>query len=173
MLYLVASFIVTNTLHGWLVFGGRGGNPATISYHSVKNRRTLLVYIGGHLVSGLLLWLFVNQLFGAHQKTAVILAVTSVAVLSEWLQALLPAKGKTDTIHTVFATIMAASMALLVLLCTVFFAPNRLILAMNLLLSAVVASFFLFIRYPPKAGTWKLQFAGQVILYLQIFLLVY
>ncbi len=173
MLYLLASFLLTNTLHGWLVFSHRGKNPASISYHSVKNKTTQLTYIGGHLISGMLLWLFVNELFSGYPQTYIVLGVTAVAVLSEWLQALLPASGKTDKIHTVFATIMASSMALLVLLCTIFFAPNRPVFLINLTLSAVVGSFFFFIRYPPKMGTWRLQFAGQIILYLQIFLLVY
>lgn len=173
MKYFVASIIVTNLLHGWLVFSQRANSPATISYHSIKNKRTLLIYIIGHLISGVLLWLFAKDFFGGRPQTTLVLALTALAVVSEWLQALVPAKGKTDTIHTFFATIMAASMALLVLLCTVFFSPNKLVLAINLLLSTVVASFLLFIRYPPKAGTWKLQFAGQIILYLQIFLLVY
>jgi ABC-type Fe3+-siderophore transport system permease subunit len=173
MWYLLASFILTNLLHGWLVLSQRGKNPASISYHSVKNRTTLLVYICGHLLSGALLWLLVNDLFGNEAQSHIILGVTSVAVLSEWLQALLPARGKTDKTHTVFATVMASSMALLVVLCTLFFAPNRCILAINLMLSAIVVSFFFFIRFPPKPGTWKLQFAGQIILYLQVFLLVY
>lgn len=172
MRYLIASFVVTNLLHGWLVLSQRGKNPASISYHSVKNRTTLLIYIGGHLISGSLLWLFVNDLFRGYSQMPLILGVTAVAAISEWLQALLPASGKTEKLHTLFATIMASSMALLVLLCTIFFAPSQVVFLLNVTLSAIVGSFFFFIRYPPKKGMWKLQFAGQIILYTQLFLLV-
>jgi ABC-type uncharacterized transport system permease subunit len=105
-------------------------------------------------------------------KGVLVFAIAGVAVITECLQAVLPAKGKTDKLHTVFAVIMAFSLALLVLVCTILFAPSRLILGINLLISLVVFSFFSVTRYPPAKGTWKLQFIGQALLYLQMFLVL-
>jgi len=116
--------------------------------------------------------MFVISTFAGRPYYSIILTVTVVTIISEWLQAVVPARGKTDVAHTVLATAMAAGLALLVLLCTIFYAPNKFVLFTNLMLSTLIASFFLSTRYPPRPYLWKLQFTGQIILYLQMFMVV-
>lgn len=172
MKYLIASFVLTGLLHGWLVVHHRGNNLSTLSYHAVKTKRSLQIYTLSHLINGVLLWLFVNDLFSEHPQSWVILMVTAVAVIAEWAQAVIPARDKYDIPHTIFATIMAFSMWLVGILCTLFFAPSSLVFWFNIVTSAILGSFFIAVRHPPKPGFWKLQYLGQFILYFQILILV-
>lgn len=173
MKYLIASFLITGILHGWLIVSQWGNNPSTLSYHAVKTKTSLRIYTITHLVTAVLLWLFMSQLFGGNKWSWLILLIAGVAAVAECLQAVIPSKGKGDVPHTVFAVIMAFSMWLLGLICTILFAGEPLLFWFNIIASLCVGSFFFTVRYPPKPGLWRLQYAGQFVLYLQIFLLVY
>lgn len=171
MIYLVISFLLVNTTHGYLLFSQRKDSPATISYHSVKSQFTLLLYILTHLSAGVLLALFVVSEFGTMNKG--LIAITSIAVLAEWAQALIPAKGKYDKAHTILAGIMATGLVTIVLICTFMTGTSTLVRLTGSLVVGIALLFFSFAKYPPRAGFWKLQFIGQTLLYLQMFLLVY
>lgn len=172
MSYLIASFFMSMSLHGWLVFRHWNDNPASISYHAVQGRLEFRVYMAGHVVNGLLVGGFVYDLFYGRPNFGIVAAIAVVAILAEWLQAFIPAKDKTDKTHTFFASVMAASMALFALACTLLYAPNSTVRLINFSLSIILFSFLAFISYPPKQGFWKLQLAGQLLVYVQVFLLV-
>lgn len=172
MIYLIASFIIVNITHGLLLINLRGDHPGSISYHAIKNSRTLLFYRAGHFVAGLLLGLLVLSKFTTGPYAAVVIAITIVSILAEWAQAIVPAKGKSDKLHTILAAIMALSMVALGLVCTILFSPNLMIYAVNMVIFGVLLSLFMFSKYPPRSYFWKLQFIGQNLLYLQILLLI-
>lgn len=170
--YLFLSFLLVNLLHGYLLYDHRQSHPATISYHASKNNRTLIIYAVGHLIAGVLLALVVSDNFLTDSYKVAIIATAATAVITEWLQAIFPAKGKTDVLHTVFAVIMAFSMVLLGFLCTIVFSSNQFVQAINLTITAILVSFLVVVRYPPRNYFWKVQFIGQLLLYLQMFLIL-
>lgn len=172
MSYFLASFIVSGVLHGWLVYRHRNDNPASISYHAMRGSLEHGLFVVGHLLNGLLIVLFVNELFISQSSSLVVLILTGVVAGSEWLQAVLPARGKTDRLHTVMATIMALSMTILVLCLSLLYAPNKAVLAINVVASLSLLLMSTQIKHPPPEGTWKIQLSGQLLLYLQLFLLV-
>lgn len=173
MKYFIASFLLTGVLHGWLIIRQWGSNPATLSYHAVKSRLYYVLYVAGHLLNAILLWLFMNAFFGTPGLHGLVLILAVIAVTTEILQALIPSKGKLDAPHTFFAVMMASSMYLIGLVCTFLFAPNVFVLWINIIASIIVGGFFLKIKYPPKLGLWKLQYLGQLILYVQIYFVVH
>lgn len=171
MIYLVASFLLVNATHGYLLVSQRKNSPATISYHSVKSQATLLLYVLTHLIAGTLLALFVLSEFGVTNKW--LIAITFVTVLAEWAQALVPAKGKYDKPHTLLAGIMAVGLLAIVLICSLTAETSSLARLTGLLVVGISLLFFGFVKYPPRQGFWKLQFIGQILLYLQMFILLY
>ncbi len=170
MSYLFASFVLVNLYHGWLVLDQRDVSPASLSYHSVKNRFTLGGYMLVHLLAGILLTLFIYSEFGFGYLGLTLIGV--VAVVSEWLQALLPAKGRTDKLHTVFAGLMSISLIILVMVAGSLSQAPEVLKIINLALCSLLLGACVFVRYPPKKGFWKLQFFGQSMLYVQMFILL-
>lgn len=170
--YLLLSFIIVNALHGWLVIAHYPRNPATLSYHTLKDRRTLYLYGLTHFVNGILLLGFAREVFIGKPGAEILIAIVFVAVIAEWLQAALPARGKTNIAHTIFAGIMAITMLSLGFIATFEFATTGLEFLGGLFISAVLTVFMLFAQYPPRRNFWQLQFLGQSLLYLQMFILL-
>lgn len=171
MVYLVISFFIVNILHGYLLVNQRQASPQSISYHSIKNRLTLICYAVVHILAGVLLGLFIKTEFGL--DNILLVTVAAIAILAEWIQAVLPAKGKTDKAHTAAAGVMALFLILLVLICTFIVNPPAITWLIGVPICLALLFFLSQVRYPPAKNTWKMQFIGQNLLYLQMFLLVY
>jgi hypothetical protein len=172
MIFLLLSFVLAALMHSYVVFYGRQKHPETLSTHAVLSSNSLLVYRLGHAINGGIIGLMVYSAFlGGSYDSWVILA-TFLAVLSEWAQAVIPAKGKTDVAHTIIAALMAYSMLVLVAILTIDFAANNFVFWFNIISLLVVLSFTFHVRYPPRSYFWKLQLVGQSVLYFNLFLLL-
>lgn len=172
MHYLIVSFVLATSLHFFLVYRLCGKNPATLSYHAVTTRASQIVYLIVHLILGVLLWLIMTRDFGITPNDSVLYVLTLTAVFSEWGQAAVSAKGKLDLAHTILATMMALSMTLIPPLLVFSIGASRVLELLIVASTVCVLSLFLFVRYPPKPGTWKLQLLGQFTLYIQMFILI-
>lgn len=129
------------------------------------------MYVLTHLIAGILLGLFVLQEFGVSNRFLIL--ATAFAVVAEWIQAIVPAKGKHEKTHTIFAGIMALSLILIVLGATLIVDTPIFVKVLGFGVVATTLSFIFRIRYPLPNDFWKLQFLGQTLLYFQMFLLLY
>ncbi|MCA9309009.1 hypothetical protein KC973_01405 [Candidatus Saccharibacteria bacterium] len=154
------------------MYGLRGKNPTTLSYHAIATRASQIVYLIVHLILGVLLWLIMTRNFGIAANDSVLYVLTLTAVFSEWGQAVVPAKGRSDVAHTILATIMALSMTLVPVFLVFRLSASFVVELMISISTILVLSLFIFVRYPPRPGTWKLQLLGQLALYTQMFILI-
>lgn len=112
-LALLGSFLCTNLPHWFMLYSQRHERKMTISYHAVHSRRTLLIYLAAHIGGGLFFLVFAHEFFYQQLHSDFLWTVTVLAVVSEWLQALLPVKGKWEIYHFIAAWSMGVFMSVL------------------------------------------------------------
>lgn len=117
LLYLLLCIVIMNGVHVWLLASQRMHRKESISEHAAHSDRTHMIYMVSHLCSGLLFLLFARSFFVARMDSLGLFYLAAFAVAFEWLQALLPARGKTNLAHSVIAYIMWVSFIVLGGLC--------------------------------------------------------
>lgn len=106
LFYLLLSIICVNGMHGYLLQSQKNERKWSISVHAVKDRQAFNVYILGHVLGGFFFLLFAHAFFVKIHGFYWLFAVSCAMVGFEYLQALLPAKGKTNLPHSLTAYAM-------------------------------------------------------------------
>jgi hypothetical protein len=106
ILYLLLAGLIINGLHVYLVWSQREDRKWSISVHAAKNNKTHLLYITGHIIGGFIFLVFAYSLFVEMYDVVWFFYWSCFTYIFEVLQALLPARGKTDKLHTITAYIM-------------------------------------------------------------------
>lgn len=114
------SALLINAVHGSLLVFHKVNRKWTISEHAVLGKKSFLIYVVGHLLNGALFLVFAKNYFVDVVGMNGLFALSVWTVIFEYVQALLPAKGKTNTAHTIAALAMWASFLSLGLLCIAF-----------------------------------------------------
>ncbi len=96
---LLLSFLIINALHGFLLWQQRHNRQPTISEYAIKDRKTELLYLAGHLLAGLFFAVFAYRLFYQNYHNTIMFFATFVGVVFEWLQAIFPSRGKYSKVH--------------------------------------------------------------------------
>ena len=106
LLYLLISIVCILGVHSYLLHSQRHERKWSISVHAAKHSKTLTIYLLGHIIGGGFFVLFAYSYFYALHDLKLLFLVACVAVFFEYLQACLPAKGKTNSPHELAAYIM-------------------------------------------------------------------
>ncbi len=117
---LILSALLINGVHGSLLVFHKTKRKWTISEHAILGKKSFLVYVIGHLLNGILFLIFARNYFLGVVSMKGIFALSVWTVAFEYIQALLPAKGKTNVPHTIAALTMWVSFLSLGLLCIAF-----------------------------------------------------
>lgn len=170
MLYLLVSFALINSVHVYLLISQRHKRGLTISEHAAKDLPTHMLYIFAHGLGGLVFLGFAWNFFYVHQHSPLLLLVTIVGVLNEWLQALVPARRRYVRYHEFLAYGMSAAMALLALLVILIIPMSR-----DLRIFLLVVEFIILCGYPlgiklPRKYFWIIEMVNINLFYLVIFL---
>lgn len=112
-LSLLLSFVCANGMHLYLLHSQRNDRKMSISYHAVHSRKTYIVYILGHFFGGLFFLIFAYRLFYVEFGSETLWTISVLGVVSEWIQAITPAKNKYEIYHLVAAWSMALFMSIL------------------------------------------------------------
>jgi hypothetical protein len=107
----VASGLIVNGVHGYLLWSQRDERKWSISVHAARDRRTYTIYLIGHLLAGLFFALFAYEFFVTIHDLQWLFWLSILGLMFEYIQAILPAKGKTNTTHAVTAYAMFISYA--------------------------------------------------------------
>lgn len=116
LLLAVASGILVNGTHGYLLWSQRNERKWSISSHAALDRRTYLIYLIGHLSAGTLFAIFSYRFFAGIHKAEWLFWLSLIGIAFEYAQALLPARGKTDKAHASAAYAMFVSYTIVVML---------------------------------------------------------
>lgn len=167
MVYLLISWIVTNTVHGFTVFVNRGLGLRTISENAAASDVLMLLYRIAHGINGLLLIAIAAGLPEVRNSSfAITLALSSV--IFEWAQAIFPYRGKFMHLHTVLAFAMAVSMVGLawVLQLSADLSYTAFLIARAG--GALAVILFAYFHHPPRPYSWIVQMLVINLVYLQM-----
>lgn len=107
----IISGVIVNGVHGYLLWSQRDERKWSISVHAAKDRRTYVIYLIGHLLAGLFFAIFAYEFFVIAIDASWLFWLSMVGLTFEYVQAVLPAKGRTNSIHAVTAYAMFISYA--------------------------------------------------------------
>lgn len=105
ILFVIAAFLI-NAVHGYLLWSQRGERKYSISEHAIKNRQTYLLYILGHLVTGILVVFFAYLFFVRKLAYNPPFYLCISFMFFEVVQAVLPSRGIYEKPHILAAWLM-------------------------------------------------------------------
>lgn len=105
-LAFLLSALVVNSVHSYLLVSQRKVRKPTISEHAAFTSTSLRLYIIGHIIGGALFLIFAYQYYVMTVDLAWLFGLTICMVTGEYVQAFLPAKGRTNIPHTIAALVM-------------------------------------------------------------------
>ncbi len=170
-LALLLSALFINGVHGWLLYYHRDSRKWSISEHAVLNKKSYFLYVLGHLLGGAL-WLVFAKIYFVDTVHLDWLFVLSIWVVGfEYLQALLPAKGKTNKLHTIAALIMWGSFIIAGLMCIAYLPVG---IFQKYLASGLYACLLSVLIYASshRQKIYKYQLIMVLLFYMSIFVLV-
>lgn len=109
--WAIASGLIVNGAHGYLLWSQRDERKWSISVHAARDRQTYIIYLIGHLMAGLFFAIFAYKFFVTVHDLEWLFWLSAIGLMFEYVQALLPAKGNTNSIHAVTAYAMFISYA--------------------------------------------------------------
>ena len=109
--WVIASGVIINGVHGYLLWSQRDERKWSISMHAAKDRQTYIIYLIGHLLAGLFFALFAYKFFVTIHDLEWLFWLSILGLKFEYIQAILPASGRTNSIHAVTAYAMFISYA--------------------------------------------------------------
>jgi len=110
------SALIVNGMHGYLLWSQRDERKWSISVHASKDRRTYTIYLIGHFLAGLFFAIFAYRFFVTTHDVKWLFWLSLFGLVFEYVQALLPARGKTNNAHAVTAYAMFVSYAVVALI---------------------------------------------------------
>ncbi len=171
ILPLIFSGIIINLVHGYLLVAYKNQKKFSISEHAVLDRKARSIYIIGHIVCGALCLMFAKIYYVNTIEVPSLFYLSIFTVIFEYLQAILPAKGKTNRLHIIAALIMWASFISLGLL-TIIFAPAALIQKLIAMTFYAAILFELRNSYKNLNRLYKYQMTMVVLFYLAMIVVV-
>ncbi len=104
--FLLLSFAIIQSLHVYLLITQRHNRQWSISVHAAKNRQTHLIYFVGHVLGEVCILIFAKLFYLDMNNLPFLFGFVGFVVTMDFIQALLPVKGKTDTAHSLAAYVM-------------------------------------------------------------------
>lgn len=172
MRYLLASFLLINVVHGYLLISHRANRNLTISERAAKNNKTLSLYVFGHLLNGTLFAIFAYNLFISTSSSPLLFAVAVAGIISEWSQALIPARGEYDKPHTAIAFLMSVLMTTLGTLGAILLPVSSSAQILVLFISFVILWGYPLAVLLPRRYFWVIEMVNINLFYLQMFILL-
>lgn len=109
--WAVASGLIVNGTHGYLLWSQRDERKWSISVHAARDKRTYGIYLIGHLSAGVFFAVFAYKFFVKIHDLEWLYWLSIVGLTFEYIQAFLPARGRTNSVHSFTAYAMFISYA--------------------------------------------------------------
>lgn len=168
---LLLSIFIINGVHGFLLASQKSKRKFSISEHAVLNTKAYLLYVIGHILGGGFFLIFAYLYYMNILNIQWLFWLSVVTVMLEYVQALLPARGKTNHLHTVIALSMWASFLCLGLL-TIIFVPTSVIqcIAASILYLFILIS--LIKAYRDRQRIYRYQMIMVILCQMSVFIVV-
>lgn len=168
---LLLSAIATNGVHGYLLTSLKTDRKWTISEHAVLRKKAFVLYVLGHVLGGGFFLIFAKLYYVDISNLNWLFGLSLFTVVFEYVQAFLPAKGRTNRAHTITALIMWGSFIALGVLSIVFLPVDGIRkLFASIFYAALLGT--LIYSYFDRQKIYKHQMAMVLLFYLSMFVLV-
>jgi hypothetical protein len=147
LVYLILAGLIINGIHLYLLWSQKDGRKWSISEHAAKNRKTYSLYVAGHIVGGFIFLIFAYQFYIEKFNTAWLFYMCCFTYFFEVLQAVLPAKGKTNIPHTIAAYIMWLSFITAGTLSVVVLPLSNTIKAISWIILAIIFAQLIYVHF--------------------------
>jgi hypothetical protein len=97
--YLLIAGGLVSIVHAYLVWFHRDDRKQSLSEHVILTGRSHLIYFVSHVVCEILFILFSYQLYRVEHHLPVLFYLNMIFVVLDFVQAAIPARGKTEIIH--------------------------------------------------------------------------
>ncbi len=144
MIYMLLSALIVNGAHAYILWSQRKNRKSSLSANAAANNLTYIIYLVAHLVGGALFLAFTHQMFTQTYQSRVLFDLSFVGVIFEYVQALAPARGKTDKFHSLTSYIMWFIYLVVGISAAVIlpFSPNLKLITTPLLITPVVLGLY-------------------------------
>lgn len=168
---LLLSALSINGVHGYLLRPQRSKRRPTISEHAVLHKKSFALYVLGHILGGGFFLIFANQYYMDTVNLPWLFWLSVLTVVFEYIQAFLPAHGRTNEPHIIAALIMWMTFISVGLLSIIFVpaATPRKILA-SLVYAALLIS--LVYAFNNLQRVYKYQMTMVLLFYTSLFIIV-
>lgn len=103
--YLLTAGILVSLVHAWLVWHHRANRRYSISEHAILDERSHILYLVTHIICEVLVLLYAWSFFVVEQDFVVPFYLFVIFAGLDFIQALLPSRGRTEQAHFVAAYI--------------------------------------------------------------------
>lgn len=169
---LTLSFFVTNLIHVYVLIRHRDSKQPTISERAVQSQSSLALYVAGHILAGLAFAGFAYQFFWLQHSSPILFLLALGGVLLEWIQALIPAKGKYEPIHRAIANGMSGFIVALGVGAIVSIPLPLLAKTLLIALELVILAGYPLTTRLPHERFWVIQMVNMNLFYLQMYILL-
>ena len=172
MPYLLGSFLLITIVHGYILFTHRDNSNLTLSERAAEDQPSLLLYRLGHIVNGTLFTLFAYYFFVTKTNQVMLFWLAIAGVVTEWAQALIPAKGRYDRPHTAVAFLMSLMMTALGVFGAVLLPVDTGVRQLVLFITFVILWGYPLCVLLPRRYFWVIEMVNINLFYLQMFILL-
>lgn len=172
MYALTLSFLIANLTHLYVLIRHRQSKLPTISERAAQTKTSLAFYNLGHLASGLAFAYFSYQFFWLNIGSQSLFTLAILGVLFEWLQALVPARGKHEKPHRRLAYGMSGLMVLLGIGAIISLPLMPITRTILVVIEAIIICGYPLVRKLPQKYFWTIQVLNINLFYLQMFILL-
>ena len=102
-IYLLTAGILVSSVHSYLVWRNRKNIKYTLSDNAVIDIKGYLIYLFTHVIIEILFLLYSYQFFIVEHNLVLPFIINIAFVVLDFVQAVLPSRGKTENIHILSA----------------------------------------------------------------------
>ena len=170
---LSLSFFITNLTHGYLLYSHKGTGQPTLSERAVQSNTSLGLFVTAHIIAGLAFASFAYQFFWLRERSVFLLSLALLGIIAEWLQAVMPAKGRYERLHFALAFTMSIFMVALgitAILSITLPTQARLLL---IAIEVIILAGYPLVKILPYKYFWIIQITNINLFYLQMYILLF
>ena len=172
MKFLVVSWLLINAVHAYLLITHRANRELTLSERAANSYTAWAIFVGGHMCNGMIFGVFAYHFFLVGEAKPLLFAIASLGIVTEWAQAITPAKDNREKAHIAIAYIMSALMTLLGAASAVLLPLDPGVRTLVIFITFVILWGYPLAVLLPRRYFWVIEMVNINLFYLQMFVVL-
>ncbi len=145
-----------SAVHAYLVWKNYDRVRYSISEHAIADKKSYYLYLGSHIVADVLFVVYAYKFFYESQSQNILFLLALTFIALDFVQALLPSRGKSESIHFISAYASWFIYQLVGVLCLFMLAIARPYLYISIAFLVPVLMMFIYMHFK-RDKLWPLQ----------------